>query len=241
MGTNNDYQNRLPEHEEPLRIEAHEEDTPAPARKPRRRRQAATADIDEVRGVGGVGWALLTLVAAAIVVGAVYFFSPQGYGLGHGRATRYSQAVTTPAAPATVYGTQTIIVEQPAEALAATEARDISAAPATTDATATTAAAGDVIHLFPLNGSAIPDDADLNRVAAAAKKTGSDVTVTGYTDESGSVAYNKRLAARRAARVADYLVSHGVPRAHVHAKGAGPTHNYPTPAQNRCAVVHVGS
>lgn len=49
----------------------------------------------------------------------------------------------------------------------------------------------------------------------------SAITVVGHTDSVGSDAYNQKLSERRAASVADYLTSKGVPAAAIKASGKG--------------------
>jgi OmpA-OmpF porin, OOP family len=79
------------------------------------------------------------------------------------------------------------------------------------------------------------------RQAADAYKAGGSVRlqVTGYTDRSGSVAYNQRLSERRANAVANALVNLGVPRSDMDVTGRGendnrvPTANGVREPQNR--------
>ncbi|EIJ34640.1 OmpA family protein [Thiothrix nivea] len=54
---------------------------------------------------------------------------------------------------------------------------------------------------------------------AGAKVTG--ISVVGHTDSVGSDAYNQTLSEKRAASVANYLVSKGVPAAAIQASGRG--------------------
>jgi outer membrane protein OmpA-like peptidoglycan-associated protein len=49
-----------------------------------------------------------------------------------------------------------------------------------------------------------------------------DVEIVGHTDDTGDHDYNVRLSQRRADSVKQYLVSHGVERERVEARGAGP-------------------
>jgi len=58
------------------------------------------------------------------------------------------------------------------------------------------------------------------------------VTVEGFTDPSGSAAYNKRLGQRRADAVRDYLVTQGLPDAQVRAVSYG---------EDRNRQIHVGA
>jgi|GEM_PF-245657 len=48
------------------------------------------------------------------------------------------------------------------------------------------------------------------------------IEVSGHTDSTGSVAYNKDLSGRRAASVKNYLVEHGIDTARIETRGAGP-------------------
>lgn len=58
------------------------------------------------------------------------------------------------------------------------------------------------------------------------------VEVQGYTDSTGSVAYNVRLSRRRAQAVSDYLTGQGVDPTQLSARGYGPEHPV---ASNRTA------
>ncbi len=86
-----------------------------------------------------------------------------------------------------------------------------------------------------------PEGMNIVRQAADAYKSGSPVQlqVTGYTDRSGSAAYNQRLSERRANNVADALVRFGVPRDQMTVSGRGendnrvPTANGVREPQNR--------
>ena len=87
----------------------------------------------------------------------------------------------------------------------------------------------DVIVLKGVNfntGSAdLTEDSkgELNDVAATLKKHSDlKVEVGGYTDNTGSRAFNVSLSQRRAQSVVDYLVSQGVNAANLTAKGYGP-------------------
>ena len=48
------------------------------------------------------------------------------------------------------------------------------------------------------------------------------IEISGHTDSTGSVAYNKDLSGRRAASVKNYLVEHGIDAARIETRGAGP-------------------
>jgi outer membrane protein OmpA-like peptidoglycan-associated protein len=65
----------------------------------------------------------------------------------------------------------------------------------------------------------------LNSVALVLKEYDKTVIeVMGYTDSTGSEAYNQTLSERRAGSVADYLVAQGLDRRRVLSKGFGETH-----------------
>lgn len=240
MGTEKDYQNRLPGHQQPLGLCAHEDDEPAVAGQPARRADGVHHRTDrDLHSAGAFGWAVLALIAVVALVGAVYYFAPrgqQGAGLMAGNGNAFQQAFMPESGG---YAQVSEVVEVSAPDLGT--ARSISPADASSSAAqvAGVAVVGDVVYLFPLNGADIKEDAGLNKVAKAAAETGADVTVTAYTDESGKPAYNQRLSERRARRVGDYLVAHGVPRNHVKTIGRGPTHAYANAAQDRRAEVHI--
>jgi len=69
------------------------------------------------------------------------------------------------------------------------------------------------------DSSARLDDA----VATLVKNSDLHVEVAGYTDSSGSAAYNQNLSGRRAQAVLNYLVSHGVDARMLNARGYGET------------------
>ena len=48
------------------------------------------------------------------------------------------------------------------------------------------------------------------------------VEISGHTDSTGSVAYNRELSRRRAESVKRYLVEHGIDTARIQTRGAGP-------------------
>jgi len=78
-----------------------------------------------------------------------------------------------------------------------------------------------------------PEGIAILQQAAAVYKAGGVVTVqvTGYTDTTGSAAYNLRLSARRAMHVAHILGRMGVPWSAITLAGAGETElAVPTPA-----------
>jgi outer membrane protein OmpA-like peptidoglycan-associated protein len=72
-----------------------------------------------------------------------------------------------------------------------------------------------------------PEGMRIIEQAANAYKSGAavQIQVTGYTDRSGSAAYNQRLSERRANHVADALVRMGVPRNQMAVSGRGENDN----------------
>jgi peptidoglycan-binding protein ArfA len=77
---------------------------------------------------------------------------------------------------------------------------------------------------FANGGSALSPAAEqtLDQVADKLKACpGANVTINGYTDNAGNDAINIPLSTSRADAVADYLISHGVSRDHLTAKGRG--------------------
>lgn len=177
---------------------------------------AVTSDADEVRGTAGgaFGWAALAGLAVAFAVGAIAYLA------GVFNAPEQQPPLTAAA---------TVQSVRPAK----------TSATAQTTPQATAADEADAVYLFPLNGTAIADNAELNAVADRARRSGADVTVNAYTDESGRAEYNQRLSERRARAVGDYLVAHGVPAAKVHTHGRGTTHAYATAALDRRAEIYL--
>ncbi len=80
---------------------------------------------------------------------------------------------------------------------------------------------------FDFNKSDIrPEDEPVLDEAAAALKErpGVSIYVDGYCDAVGKTEYNQRLSERRAASVAAYLQSHGIPGGRLTPRGFGKTH-----------------
>lgn len=102
---------------------------------------------------------------------------------------------------------------------------------------------------FPWDQYVITPEAQQVVAEAAQYATGAQpsnqVIVTGYTDTSGTAAYNMRLSERRAKATADQLVADGVPQTalSVNWKGetdlAVPTPNGVREPLNRRAVIDV--
>src|SRR5690349_18733534 len=82
------------------------------------------------------------------------------------------------------------------------------------------------------SASVAPGAREVIRLAADAYRAGAPVSVqvTGYTDTSGSPAYNQRLSVRRANAVAAVLVQDGVPQSALVVSGRGESDlRVPTP------------
>ncbi|MCX4263727.1 MAG: OmpA family protein [Muribaculaceae bacterium] len=158
---------------------------------------------------GGIGWASIAGLAAAFAVCAVYVLSD--------RANRHNDVMAVG---------ETVVAE-------------VAVPSAQTSSAAAVADGPDAVYLFPLNGASIAENDELNRVAAEARKTGADVNVVAYTDDSGRIEYNRQLSERRAKAVGDYLIAHGVDASRVHTSGGGPTHAYATAELDRRAEVTI--
>jgi OOP family OmpA-OmpF porin len=100
---------------------------------------------------------------------------------------------------------------------------------------------------FATNSSVLTDQDKvlLDRMIATLKRLNFvDGEVDGYTDSTGSAAYNKGLSERRAQAVADYLTSNGVGEHRLAVKGFGqdnPVADNKTAegrAHNRRVVLH---
>jgi outer membrane protein OmpA-like peptidoglycan-associated protein len=88
----------------------------------------------------------------------------------------------------------------------------------------TTPAPKDWMVFFDLNSTKIDPDAAATITDAANVAKGmpnAKVTVTGYTDTTGSVAYNQALSMRRANAVRDGLIANGVPAQAINVVGSG--------------------
>ncbi|MCM1076615.1 MAG: OmpA family protein [Bacteroides sp.] len=227
METRKDYQERLPEHPEPLELAEHEE-MPAAAVPPVAADTTHVKPVSRGHGWGYLGWAGLAAFAVAVLVGSIYFFSyrAQHDPTAMGPLQAKNTAVSTPTSDEGMI--EIISIDASETPIASTQT-----------AATSTGAPQDVVYLFPLNGSDITDDATLNALAKKVAETGSYVAVVAYTDESGNAAYNQKLSEQRAKKVGKYLIAHGVPANHVKTKGMGETHAYPTAAQDRRAEIHV--
>ena len=87
-----------------------------------------------------------------------------------------------------------------------------------------TPAPKDWMVFFDLNSTKLDPDAAATITDAANVARGypnAKVTVTGYTDTTGSVAYNQALSMRRANAVKDGLIANGVPAQAINVVGSG--------------------
>jgi hypothetical protein len=103
--------------------------------------------------------------------------------------------------------------------------------------------------VFALN-SAAPDTGSaewttLMRTLRTARQSalahGWHVAIAGYTDESGSLSFNKRLSTLRAQSTLNAVVALGYPRARVHASGQGVGGNDDADRRVVVRFVHAGS
>ncbi len=79
--------------------------------------------------------------------------------------------------------------------------------------------------LFAFDSAALSNkaQASLDKLAVALKDSGKKAEVKGYTDNTGSAAYNLDLSQRRAQAVASYLEGKGVAAKNLTVKGYGAT------------------
>ena len=169
------------------------EDRPPPA-APVYARSAAAAPA---RRSGMGAWLPWLLGLAALALLAWFFLGRQA------TAPTAPVAEVRPAAPAVAPPVRTA----PAEAVA-----PVPVTPAPAPAPAAIVGLPANVH-FALGSAAIgPDDGRLIEEAAAAiKQDNLRVGITGYTDRTGNLALNERLAQQRAEAVRDRLVASGVP------------------------------
>lgn len=182
---------------------------PIPAAAPYAARPAAAAPAR--RGIGWWPWVLLAALAAL----AAWFLLANRRPAEMATAPAVAPAVTTPVAPAAS-------APAPAPAIAAPPVE------ATAPAPVVTAGLPAKVH-FAL-GSAVLSDADreaINNAAAAAKTDGARLSVTGFTDRTGNLPLNERLAQSRATAVRDALVAAGVPAANIEMRPPAAVENGP--------------
>lgn len=240
-----DYNNEM------KRLEGHEQMKEIPesfdSYKPvaatgRRGRSRQTAAMTGAHGGGFNTGSIIAGIGAVALAALVFFFSDAWYFRDGGKQTAANRTETSSPSKSGVIEVVEISSEDIAQNLSGKESVDMAQATATVDTTGqqvNAAITPDVICLFPVDGAAIQENPQLNDLAEEAVADGSDVVVTGYTDESGNAAYNQQLSTRRAQAIGDYLVAHGVPRDHITVQGRGETDAFATPALDRRVEVRV--
>lgn len=240
-----DYNNEM------KRLEGHEQMKEIPesfdSYKPvaatgRRGRSRQTAAMTGAHGGGFNTGSIIAGIGAVALAALVFFFSDAWYFRDGGKQTAANRTETSSPSKSGVIEVVEISSEDIAQNLSGKESADMAQDAATVDTTGqqvNAATTPDVICLFPVDGAAIQENPQLNDLAEEAVADGSDVVVTGYTDESGNAAYNQQLSARRAQAIGDYLVVHGVPRDHITVQGRGETDAFATPALDRRVEVRV--
>lgn len=240
-----DYNNEM------KRLEGHEQMKEIPesfdSYKPvaatgRRGRSRQTAAMTGAHGGGFNTGSIIAGIGAVALAALVFFFSDAWYFRDGGKQTAANRTETSSPSKSGVIEVVEISSEDIAQNLSGKESADMAQAAATVDTTGqqvNAATTPDVICLFPVDGAAIQENPQLNDLAEEAVADGSDVVVTGYTDESGNAAYNQQLSTRRAQAIGDYLVAHGVPRDHITVQGRGETDAFATPALDRRVEVRV--
>lgn len=240
-----DYNNEM------KRLEGHEQMKEIPesfdSYKPvaatgRRGRSRQTAAMTGAHGGGFNTGSIIAGIGAVALAALVFFFSDAWYFRDGGKQTAANRTETSSPSKSGVIEVVEISSEDIAQNLSGKESVDMAQAVATVDTTGqqvNAATTPDVICLFPVDGAAIQENPQLNDLAEEAVADGSDVVVTGYTDESGNAAYNQQLSTRRAQAIGDYLVAHGVPRDHITVQGRGETDAFATPALDRRVEVRV--
>lgn len=240
-----DYNNEM------KRLEGHEQMKEIPesfdSYKPvaatgRRGRSRQTAAMTGAHGGGFNTGSIIAGIGAVALAALVFFFSDAWYFRDGGKQTAANRTETSSPSKSGVIEVVEISSEDIAQNLSGKESVDMAQATATVDTTGqqvNAATTPDVICLFPVDGAAIQENPQLNDLAEEAVADGSDVVVTGYTDESGNAAYNQQLSTRRAQAIGDYLVAHGVPRDHITVQGRGETDAFATPALDRRVEVRV--
>lgn len=240
-----DYNNEM------KRLEGHEQMKEIPesfdSYKPvaatgRRGRSRQTAAMTGAHGGGFNTGSIIAGIGAVALAALVFFFSDAWYFRNGGKQTAANRTETSSPSKSGVIEVVEISSEDIAQNLSGKESADMAQAAATVDTTGqqvNAATTPDVICLFPVDGAAIQENPQLNDLAEEAVADGSDVVVTGYTDESGNAAYNQQLSTRRAQAIGDYLVAHGVPRDHITVQGRGETDAFATPALDRRVEVRM--
>ena len=242
-----DYQNRLPEHEEPRMIAEHDSayvaaeagaETAATRRAIRRHRHHSNWLL----------WGALAFLAVVALIGSVYWYSGYGRHIGNNVDTYGSNnvgnvilteeyAAYIPAAGSSTTQATTGLQTATTDASSGTGIQASSRSEAS--ASGTSDMINDIVYIFPLNSTAITNNSTLDRLAQQVAASGDIVTIIAYTDKSGDKDYNQRLSEKRARSIGDYLVSHGVKAGKIKTIGKGESDTYANPALDRRAEIHV--
>lgn len=199
----------------------------------------STDDIPETRGMGFGGVAAI-LALAVIVMGAILFFATRGtYSENYHQPIAHARSIESIKSTGVTAISSQSIPDASSDIATAIPLHVSQLAAKAVPSGKKFVKAPVVVYLFPTNGQTVADNGTLDKLAGSLAKSGKDVTIVGYTDESGSIAYNQKLSKRRADSVADYLIAHGVAPDHISAKGGGPTHAFKNAAADRCAVITV--
>lgn len=226
-----DEMKRIEGYPEPKEIPENFDFAPKAVAKPRRRgnRKVAAAAAAGGSRSGDIKWGILAAVGALVLVGAVYLLS--------GVRNR-----PEPTGELTAFVDETVISEGSEDGANGTNAANgagSTAAQAQDMQLAAIAGEADAVYLFPLDGSGISENAELNALAQEAVLSDADVAVIAYTDETGAADYNQRLSEKRAQAVAQYLEQHGVAHDHIYTQGMGQTHAFATNDLDRRAEVRL--
>lgn len=194
---------------------------PIPAEAAYAARPAAAAPAR--RGIGWWPWLLLAALAAIVA----WFLLANRRPAEVATAPAVTPPAATAPAPASAPVAPVESVPAPAPAVAAPPAEASGPAPAVT--------AGLPAQVHFALGSAVLSDADraaINAAAAAANADGARLSLTGYTDRTGNLALNERLAQSRATAVRDALVAAGVPAANIEMRPPATVENGPIGTPN---------
>lgn len=247
---------KLAAHPEPARIVGHtdaDDATPVPA---------VTADVDEApRGVRygaaiilglafGIGcylWfgtdnsSLPEATSAVKMAPTAEYFNQPGANAPIGESmVSVPDPFNSPYEPTLDAVGEVVMTSNVASANTSQAAKKAAEGTATTTKAATAAATtAPVVALFAYDSYEVPSSDALETLAANAAATGADVDINAYTDPNGRSSYNRKLSARRAQAVKQYLCEHGVDPSHIHTNACGATDAYSTDAQNRRAEISL--
>ncbi len=232
MKNNIEYQNRLPGNDASHMIAEHDSAY-----------VAAGTGMTSVRRVirrhrnhsNWLLWVALAFLAVAVFAVSVFWYSGYGRHIGYEATMHGSNKVGN-----------VVLTEEYAAFIPATTASRQNAAESVSAASTgeeqrkdVPTTISDVVYLFPLNSSSIPDNDTLNRLARQVAASGDNVIIVAYTDKDGNSAYNQRLSEKRARSVGDYLISHGVKPSQIRTIGKGENASHDNPALDRRAEIHI--